>query len=189
MKWILKAWHWQVFSGIFIIPIILIVLGLVLAQVTFNPGYIFLFVPIAMSFGQAVVYIWIWATGSALIKRDRSNIVKNKTLFRFFALLPAFILVSTLLFWLYGAVVYIMGTLSIAEILYTSLFLVFALQFLVIVSILFCFNFIARLLNVVEEKRDVSFDKYFSDFVLAVIFPVGIWYLQPRINKLTWSSV
>jgi len=44
--------------------------------------------------------------------------------------------------------------------------------------------FIAKELKTVELQRDVMFSDYIGEFLLLWFFPVGVWVLQPRINKL-----
>jgi len=44
---------------------------------------------------------------------------------------------------------------------------------------------IVKELKSIEMQRDVVFKEYVKDFVLfALFFPIGVWWLQPRINKI-----
>lgn len=45
-------------------------------------------------------------------------------------------------------------------------------------------NVLARLLSMVETQSDVMFGDYVGTFFLFVFFPIGVWIVQPRINKL-----
>ena len=38
------------------------------------------------------------------------------------------------------------------------------------------------------SKRSVVLNDYVLDVVLIILFPIGIWFLQPRVNKLLIGS-
>ena len=44
--------------------------------------------------------------------------------------------------------------------------------------------FVAKTLKTVELQRQVTFGDFVLEFFLAWFFPIGVWILQPRINKL-----
>lgn len=49
---------------------------------------------------------------------------------------------------------------------------------------IYCDYFLARMLVSVEYRRDVSFNDYSRTFFSFLFFPIGVWWLQPRINKI-----
>lgn len=51
-------------------------------------------------------------------------------------------------------------------------------------SAIYCSYFAARLLNSVEQQRDVAFREFAGDFFAFIFYPIGVWWLQPRINKV-----
>jgi len=51
-------------------------------------------------------------------------------------------------------------------------------------AILYCLAFPAKLLNCIEAGKEVSVGQYLGDFFLVLFLPIGIWFLQPRINKV-----
>jgi hypothetical protein len=52
--------------------------------------------------------------------------------------------------------------------------------FCIFYSIYFC----SKSLKMVELNRFISFSDYIGDFFLMCFFPVGIWFIQPRINSI-----
>jgi len=46
------------------------------------------------------------------------------------------------------------------------------------------FAFPARTLKSIELNRKATLGEYIGDFFLIVFLPIGIWFLQPRINKI-----
>jgi len=53
-----------------------------------------------------------------------------------------------------------------------------------LIAALYIFFFAAKTLAKIEFKDDVVFDDYFSNFLLIGIPIIGIWTLQPKINRL-----
>lgn len=51
-------------------------------------------------------------------------------------------------------------------------------------GIFYSLYFAARALKSVELQRSVSFNDFRREFFLLWFFPVGIWLIQPRINRL-----
>jgi hypothetical protein len=44
--------------------------------------------------------------------------------------------------------------------------------------------FPVRVLKTLELRRNVRWGECIGDFFLSVFLPLGIWFLQPRINKV-----
>jgi len=51
-------------------------------------------------------------------------------------------------------------------------------------SNVYCIYFLAKLLVMVEKKSKVRFNDYIGTFFAAYVLLIGIWYLQPRINRV-----
>ena len=50
---------------------------------------------------------------------------------------------------------------------------------------LYCLNFVAKSLKAVELQRTVTFSDYIEEFfIICFFYPIGIWIIQPRINKM-----
>ena len=56
--------------------------------------------------------------------------------------------------------------------------------FYVFFAIIHSFTFPARTLKTVEIGRKAGFGEYVGEFFLILFLPLGIWFLQPRINKI-----
>jgi hypothetical protein len=53
---------------------------------------------------------------------------------------------------------------------------------------LFCIYFNAKLIKSVELKKEAKFEEFIGDFFLILFFPIGIWLIQPRLNKIVTNS-
>lgn len=184
MEWFLNAKHWQIFLLIFLLPFILFVLGVVLISCNYNPGILFFIFPLAIGVSLITGYGWMWSVGSKLSGYNFNENKDNSKLFRFFIMIPLVLMSLILAFLLYGATSLSLGSYSMAGIMYSSLIVIMPLQLLITISMFYCFFFVAQRIKTAEEKRTVAFDECFYEFVLVAILPIGVWILQPRINKL-----
>jgi hypothetical protein len=50
---------------------------------------------------------------------------------------------------------------------------------------IYCLYFLAKLLIMAEKKSAVKFRDYIGTFFAAYVLIIGIWWLQPRINRIT----
>ena len=41
-----------------------------------------------------------------------------------------------------------------------------------------------KMLVSIEENRKVNFGAYFGELLLLTIWPIGVWFIQPRLNKI-----
>jgi hypothetical protein len=48
----------------------------------------------------------------------------------------------------------------------------------------YCIHFASKSLKAVELQRTVTFRDYVADFFLFWFFPIGVWFIQPKINKI-----
>lgn len=61
-------------------------------------------------------------------------------------------------------------------------------SFVSFVCNMYAIYFIAKLIVMVERKREVRFNEYLGTFIAVWFYLVGIWFLQPRINKVFLSK-
>lgn len=62
--------------------------------------------------------------------------------------------------------------------------LILALHILAMLSLFYCIWFNAKILNTVELKKKATVKDFINDIFLICFFPLGIWIIQPRLNKL-----
>jgi hypothetical protein len=58
------------------------------------------------------------------------------------------------------------------------------LQLVFLASYVYCHIYVSRLLKSVELGKRVQVADFFGDFILILFFPIGVWIIQPRVNKL-----
>lgn len=58
-----------------------------------------------------------------------------------------------------------------------------------ILCFLYVIGFSAKIIKTAEVNQHVSLSDYFGEIFLIFFFPIGIWLLQPRINKIVKSGI
>ena len=58
------------------------------------------------------------------------------------------------------------------------------LHLFAIFCLLYIFYFVARSLVAVNKGRLVSLADYAMSLILVMLYPIGVWRIQPRINQL-----
>lgn len=58
------------------------------------------------------------------------------------------------------------------------------LSYIAIAANIYCVYFAARILVMAELERKVTFSDYIGTFIHIYVFFIGVWWLQPRINRL-----
>jgi hypothetical protein len=48
----------------------------------------------------------------------------------------------------------------------------------------YCIFFVAKTYKTVQLKREATFDDFVGEFFMTWFFPVGVWMMQPKINKM-----
>lgn len=183
----LNARHWQIFLLLFALPFVLylfLMVGMVISmQRTFlndeftEPdqvfsifSYLFLFM---LSF-LALMNGWFWSISKGLLAHIPAHARKSLSAFRIFLLIPLFYVF--LLFLLFG-----MGLDNFNPGL---LVLIIPLHFLTIFGTFYNLYFVSRTVKAAELQRPVTFGDYAGEFFLLWFYPVGIWFIQPKVNDI-----
>jgi len=65
-----------------------------------------------------------------------------------------------------------------------SMGLIVPLHLLAMIAIFYVLAFAARNIIMAERQSTVSFFDYSGPFFLMWFFPIGVWFVQPRVNRL-----
>ena len=160
MKSFLTLKHWQVF--------LILIVGSVLCNLTIEGDQ--LSTMIVEIVGVVVYSLWPIIVGNELNQLLPKKIEVN---FSFF-LINIFISLGTMITVL---------ILSSGEgMTFSGLYAIPLLY--VFFAYLYCLAFPVKLLNSIETGKEASSGQYIGDFFLVLFLPIGIWFLQPRINKI-----
>jgi len=184
MKRFLLALNWQLFLLVALLPLLILVGGLLVPAYYFSGATLFFAVPLAVVFSQVVLYGWMWSVGQGLYRQKGLQAYFSNKTFRWMVATPVFIILLVLIFWLWGAAILGMGKFSMANVLTGALLFLLPLEVIFIVSKFYCLYFVARVLKTAELQRAARFEDFSMEFILLMVFPIGLWWIQPRVNRL-----
>src|SRR5690554_4024652 len=181
MELLRKLKHWQVFLLVVGIPLVLQLIQniIFLSSADGNAADYGNSLGLLLILPLLVYYGWIGSVGSAYSQR---NTAVNMPLGRFRLSLGTSVICSILLlvyFWAYPQ--YFRATDHEEAV---PIILIGVLVFVALFTLFYCLSFMARAIVQLEQGRRVTSSEFYSEFVMAVVFPIGIWLLQPRINRL-----
>jgi predicted Na+-dependent transporter len=164
MRFLLTAKHWQVF--------LLLMVVLFLGDVAVEDS------PLARAFqltGTFLFLLWPMLVAQAL----QAYLPRQVEISNTFFLINGFVVILVLI-----------GSGIVAEGESISFNGLAAIPFFYILfAIFYYFSFPGRLLRAIENRKDNSgLSERLVDFVLTFCLPIGIWFLQPRINQVVAKS-
>ncbi len=97
-----------------------------------------------------------------------------------------------------GCAVYAAGYIAFAPLIWPesatfssgegSLALIFSLHVLATIAVFYVLAFAARNIIMAERQSSATFFDYSGPFFLLWFFPIGVWFVQPRVNRLVSSQ-
>lgn len=201
MERLLSAKHWQLFLATYLLPFLLYV---VFAAVLFGniddiDGNKFAlglsaFMPIfflVILVVMVVFYGWYFMVGTRLQQKIKPEHRLNTKYFKLAFFYPA---VYIMLF-VFGFVAFFSFAASTDPALVADsdpsfpapLLVVIPLHLLAIFSMFYCMYFLAKTIVTAERQERVSGSDFVGEFFLIWFWPIGIWFLQPRINAI-WEG-
>jgi hypothetical protein len=178
MNWIerlsVRAKHWQIFSmflGMFVVTEAATFGSLVAPAKSPEEATVTMLLTAALTALWMLCFLsWLWAVGSFL-----TTVVQPALRFR-----TRFLLFSVI----YSSV-YAFGAGMIFQSLNTTLIgVVIPLRLFAMYCIFYCLVFVAKNLVMAESGKRATFYDYAGPFFLLWFFPIDVWFIQPRINRL-----
>ncbi|MGA9473780.1 MAG: hypothetical protein WBV36_15040, partial [Terriglobales bacterium] len=113
--------------------------------------------------------VWLWTLGSFFNSIVRPDLKPTMGFFRF-------------------AIIYPIGYAAVFMALFSpppaSFAIIFPLHILAMICMFYLLNFVSKNLAIAETGKEVTFYDYAGPFFLLWFFPIGVWVVQPRINRL-----
>jgi hypothetical protein len=169
MDIVFKAKHWQIFGTLILISFFQAMLR------TADPivsaiSYIIL---IVVSIG------WILLLGIGLTKKLPNQNSRQFAIFISTGIILIVVVTVLRLLMTFGIVDFEKNT--------TTLTVVLASYF--ILSLAVIYSYPAKTLKSLETKGEIDINDYFGDIFRLLFWPIGIWTIQPRINKMANERV
>jgi len=182
---LLNAKHWHLFILSFAIPFLLQIIMIVrmmtkaFANQDMLPSSLFsdsiVLLIIVMIF-YAIHPLWIWIVATGLQDKVPENIKLKVNKFKIFFIIPIAYFVLYLTLFLPSLLNFQVEPIIFLIIMPLHLFAMFCM--------LYSIYFTAKTLKTAELQRIAHSSDYIGEFFLIWIFPIGVWFIQPRINKI-----
>lgn len=194
IEWFLKMKHWQLFICIFGFPMcsqIIIMLSMVSNighEPNPNPEQIYnymKFIPIITFIFMVTFFTWFWAIAIGLQKKIPAHITLNVVVFK----ILFFIVLIYSIFYLIGFLIIMSGLFQSDQpqdfSIFRSLFwIILPLHLFSVFCVLYATYLVAETFKTAELQREVKFADFAGEFLMLLFFPIGIWFIQPKINKM-----
>ena len=185
MTKLLTIKHWQLFGLLMGLPMIFqfVIMGSLMNSG--NPTIMFAAFPIMMILFIGLFFGWFYALGTNLHKKLPETATMNLTKFKVFLLIPVVYMLFLSVF-MFG----MFSNISTGGQPNPAIFaLIVPLHLFSMFCIFYCLYFNAKALKTVEWQRPVTFSDFAGEFFLIWFFPIGVWIIQPRINKLFDTNI
>jgi hypothetical protein len=172
--------HWQLFALVVVMPVILMISDGIMSLSPFVRGGKSITAIVGFAVCFAVFLGWFYALGIGLHSKLSSALRSNLHIFKSAVLIPL----------AYGAVVTVVMSYGFGspgsqyQMTGLAIGLFFVFHLLSMACMIYVLFFVAKELKAVESGRIVSFSDYAGELFLLWFFPIGIWFLQPRINTM-----
>ncbi len=190
---ILRAKHWQLFILMFGLIIFgqIIVFFSIFGFLAYHEEpnmkvFIYSTIPLVVIslISMIVTFSWNWAVGIGLQSKVPEEAKMKTGWFKFFFFYPL-----GYIFLFMGAMIVMMLTISDSQpepplFLFGSFILIIPLHFLAMFAMFYCLYFIAKTFKTVELQKKVDFSDFAGEFFLIWFFFIGVWIIQPKINKI-----
>jgi hypothetical protein len=190
----LKAKHWQLFTLMFGIPILfqIIMMGTMFSNMNSetNPDptemfNMFKFFPIIMILYMGVFFGWFWSIAIGLQKKVPENVIMKTRKFKIFFFIPLVYILCISLF-IVGMFSGIMqnGNEPSGGFGVGIVGIILPLHLLSMFGMFYSLYFVAKTFKTVELQKEVNFGEFAGEFFMLWFYFIGIWIIQPKINKM-----
>ncbi len=190
----LRAKHWQLFLLIFGIPIIfqMLLMGSMFSNLATktspDPEIMFNYLkyfPIIMILFLAFYFGWFWSVAIGLQKKVPENVTMKVKKFKIFFFIPMVYILCFMIFFAFTMDGLINNRSEPNAGLIGSMFaIIIPLHLFSMFCIFYTLYFVAKTFKTVELQREVKFSDFAGEFFMIWLYPIGIWIIQPKINKM-----
>jgi hypothetical protein len=195
----LKAKHWQLFIPVIGIPILGQIIMIATMFTNFEDGSrdpsdfftVLAIFQVGMVIVCGIVFTWFWSIAMGLQTRIPAALRMNTAKFKIFffspiAYLSVFMLLMSSAFGSIGAAGQNGVTPNIG-LIGSFMMIIVPLHLFSMFCILYCIYFVAKAFKTAEMQRETSFSDFAGDFFLIWFYPIGIWIIQPKVNRIAKS--
>ncbi|KOF02784.1 hypothetical protein AWW67_00685 [Roseivirga seohaensis] len=190
----LKAKHWQLFSMLIGLPILgyMIMFALLFSYATTTNDLddttlksFTVIIPAIVILVMSILFGWFWSIAIGLQSKIPPTVKMKVNKFKVFFFIPIVYIFSVLVFMtLFGLSDFELNSDFNSVLPVGLLAIMLPLHFLSMFGIFYSLYFVAKTYKTAELQREVSFSDFAGEFFMIWFYPVGIWFIQPKINEM-----
>jgi hypothetical protein len=144
--------------------------------------------PVLMIIFVGTFFGWFWAIAIGLQNKVPANIKMKTSKFKVFFFIPiTYMLLISI--GIVAAMSILPGMAETGEepnlgVIFGSMAIILPLHFFSMFCIFYCLYFVSKTFKTVELQRETTFSDFAGEFFLIWFYPIGIWIVQPKINKM-----
>ena len=177
MEFFIRAKAWKMFFLIIGIPAIFqyFVFSIIVKEGGFESGIIFTLMPILILIIMSIFLSWFWVLGTRVNNFISEEIRPKAKFFKFSVKYSAVYMLVFQLFFISSS-----NGFPVENVFP----IIIPLHFFGMYCMFYGLYFISKNIVTAELNQEVTFSKYASTFFLLWLYPIGIWFVQPRVNSL-----
>lgn len=190
----LKAKHWQLFLVLFGLPLVIEVTmmsNLLLnidngENISSQPSMSYMaWFPIMMILFMGGFFGWLWSIAMGLKDKIPANVNMAPRKFKVFFFYPLCYLMFLMLFMagLFNGL-----TASGFKLGNWFIFIIIPMHLFGMFCMFYTMYYIAKTLKTVELQREVKFGEFIGEFFLLWFYIIGLWIIQPKVNRLVQAK-
>ena len=136
------------------------------------------FFPLIMILYMGVLFGWFWSVSIGLQKKIPKTIKMKTKKFKIFFFIPLVYIffISLLIGGIFSGITTGMAVIIIP------------IHLLSMFGIFYTIYFVAKTFKTVELQKEVKFGDFASEFFMLWFYFIGIWIIQPKINKMAENN-
>jgi|SRR5689334_21626895 len=178
MRTFLRFRHWQLFGVLVGIPLIIRLINSTSLRIpteVMNAMF-----PAVLVLLMLIYFVWAYAIGTNLSSKIPKDVKMNFKLFKTAQLFIIFFIP------IFGITTWLLMSFSPGGKPNQNIIAILGLLMCLIpFCIIYCIYFVAKTIKLVELQRPTSVKDFYADFLLILVFPLGVWIVQPRLNKIS----
>jgi len=181
----LKAKHWQIFMVTFGLPFLIQIIMMPMTIIGNDPTIMMNVFPVIMILFMGGFLGWFWSIGVGLQIKVPNDVKMKVKKFKVFLLIPLvyMLFISISMGSMFNGA-FENGQVPNPGIIGSIVGIIVPLHLFSMFCIFYCLYFVAKTFKTVELQREVSFSDFAGEFFMIWFFPIGIWIVQPKVNKM-----
>lgn len=180
----LKAKHWQIFMVTFGLPFLIQIIMMPMTIIGNDPTIMMNVFPVIMILFMGGFLGWFWSIGVGLQIKVPNDVKMKVKKFKVFLIIPLIymLFISISMGSMFNGA--FSGQEPSSGMIGSMVGIIVPLHLFSMFCIFYCLYFVAKTFKTVELQREVTFSDFAGEFFMIWFFPIGIWIVQPKVNKM-----